>query len=67
MYQRGQMSQRCGSSNSFAHLIVAIAVAHGMSILALDDRPVFGRDVGERDALIYPGIHGTYDVCSVRA
>ena len=55
------------ATNRVAHLVVAIAVAHGMSILALDDRPVFGRDVGERDALIDPGIHGTDDVCSIRA
>lgn len=61
------MSQRCDSSNSLAYLVVAIAVAHGMSILALDDRPVLGRDVGKGDALIYPGIHGTNDVCSIRA
>ena len=61
------MSQRFDSNNSLAHLVVAIAVAHGMSILALDDRPVLSRDVGKRDALIYPGIHGTDDVRSVCA
>ncbi len=55
------------ATNRIAHLVVAIAVAHGMSILALDDRPVFSRDVGERDALINAGIHGTDDVCSIRA
>jgi len=41
------VAQKCDWSNSFAHLVVAIAVAHGMSILALDDWPVFSRDVGK--------------------
>ena len=54
-------------ATNFVHLVVAIAVAHGMSILALDDRPVLGRDVGKRDALIYPGIHGTDDICGICA
>ena len=50
-----------------AYLVVAIAVAHGMGILTLDDRPVLCGDVGKGYALINAGIHGTDDVCSICA
>ena len=50
-----------------AHLVVAIAVAHGMSVLALDDRPSLGGNVGKGDALVNAGIHGANDVCGICA
>lgn len=49
------------------HLVVAIAVAHGMGILTLDDRAMLQGNVGKRYTLIYASIHGTDDVCSISA
>ena len=50
-----------------AHLVVAIAVAHGVGILTLNDRAMLHGNVGKRHTLIHTGVHGTDDVCGVCA
>ena len=67
MLAANTMAARTGERKGLTCLVVAIAVAHGMCILTLDDRPVLCCIVGKRQALINAGIHGTDHVCGVCA
>lgn len=67
LLQTCRMLSCCTLAMWLRYLVVAVAVAHGMRILALDDWAVLCGDVAEGDALINASIHGTDDVCGVCA